>query len=202
MRAREFIREATPTGTQPSGTSDNDPTKLATPATTAPKPITSAGTQPKPLTVTSAPQKPAATAPSAPSAPTLGSPTATNAPVDGQKMPPQNMQQQQQAKQKQQDQMTKDLTGIAQKMGMDPQQIQQFSRKLMGTGSLAGPDTIKQISPVDMQKAMPKPGANLNIKTLGQAKVLPTPGDEKGIKLDTTKKLGYPVLVDPRDLQR
>jgi hypothetical protein len=53
-----------------------------------------------------------------------------------------------------------------------------------------------------MQKAMPKPGANLNIKTLGQAKVLPTPGDEKGIKLDTTKKLGYPVLVDPRDLQR
>lgn len=204
MRAWEFIREAGPTN---SGTSDGNPPKLATPATAAPKPIASTGTQPKPLNVTASakdPNNPKSTTPTAPSAPTLGAPTPPSVEQD-QDQPNQQQQATQQTQQQatqQQDQMTKNLQGLAQKMGMDNQQTQLFTQKLMGTGSQAGGADVKQISPADMQKAMPKPGTNLNVKGLGQAKVLPTPGDEKGVKVDTTNKLGYPVLIDPRDLQQ
>jgi len=188
MRAWEFIGEAGPTN-------DGNPPKLATPVTAAPKPITSTGTQPKPLNVTASKNSPS----TAPSAPTLGSPTANNATQSSDSQ--QNAQQKQQHAQ-QQTQMTKNLQGLAQKIGMDNQQTQMFTQKLMGTGSQAGGAGIKQISPADMQKAMPKPGSNLNIKGIGQSKVLPTPSDEKGVKVDTTNKLGYPILIDPRDLQQ
>jgi hypothetical protein len=33
----------------------------------------------------------------------------------------------------------------------------------------------------------------------GNVRILPNPGS-KGIKLDTTRSLGYPIIVDPKDL--
>lgn len=52
------------------------------------------------------------------------------------------------------------------------------------------------------QKLLPKPGQMIKDPLLGrgQVKVLPNPGG-KGIKLDTTKSLGYPITIDPKDMQ-
>ncbi len=52
------------------------------------------------------------------------------------------------------------------------------------------------------QPALPKPGQMIADPFLGRGKVkvLPNPGG-KGIKLDTTKTLGYPITIDPKDMQ-
>lgn len=52
------------------------------------------------------------------------------------------------------------------------------------------------------QLALPKPGQMIADPLLGRGKVkvLPNPGG-KGIKLDTTKTLGYPITIDPKDMQ-
>ena len=208
MRAREFIKEATPTTNKQQNIGVGAAQGLAamSGAASTPKVNVVPGAQPKPMTVTATTQQTSNS-----TSGTVGSTGSTTQPnntevgqepLAGQKVPPQNLQQQQAAAQQTQNQMGNDAAVMAQRMGMNPTQTQQFSQKVLGTGSLSGPSTQKKISPQDMQRAMPKPGANLSVKTIGQARVLPTPSDEKGVKLDTTKKLGYPILVDPRDLQQ
>ena len=109
---------------------------------------------------------------------------------------------QQNPQQPDQSQMQNDAMMMARRLGLNPQQSQEFTSKIMGPQTTADQPGDRTVTPQDMQKAMPKPGSNVNVKNLGPAQVLPTPADEKGIKLDTTKRLGYPVVVDPRDLQR
>jgi hypothetical protein len=64
-----------------------------------------------------------------------------------------------------------------------------------GIGNAAGGQQQQQ------QPAIPKPGGMYNHPTLGQIKVLPPVPGQKGIKLDTTQKLGFPILIDPNDMQ-
>jgi len=208
MRAREFIKEADPSSPQNIGSSAAK--GLAALAGNKPTTTVAAlpGTQPKPLQVKADPVKPSSTVGT--SGTTSSTPSSTQPQASQQQQTAQQQpaaaqqtpqQQQQTTQQQQQDQMRNDALVMAQRMGMTTQQSQQFADKILGTGSQGGASSQKTLSPQDMQKAMPKPGDNLTVKKLGTAKVLPTPGDEKGIKLDTTSQLGYPILVDPRDVQ-
>lgn len=49
---------------------------------------------------------------------------------------------------------------------------------------------------------LPKPGGIYNHPTLGPLRVLPPAPGQRGIKLDTTQKLGFPIVVDPNDIQQ
>ena len=66
-----------------------------------------------------------------------------------------------------------------------------------GIGNAAGGQQQQQ----QQQPAIPKPGGMYSHPTLGQIKVLPPVPGQKGIKLDTTQKLGFPILIDPNDMQ-
>ena len=66
-----------------------------------------------------------------------------------------------------------------------------------GIGNAAGGQQQQQ----QQQPAIPKPGGMYSHPTLGQIKVLPPAPGQKGIKLDTTQKLGFPILIDPNDMQ-
>jgi hypothetical protein len=48
----------------------------------------------------------------------------------------------------------------------------------------------------------PKIGTMIKDPRFGNVKVLPNAPGQKGIHLDTTKTLGHPIYIDPRDLQR
>jgi hypothetical protein len=49
---------------------------------------------------------------------------------------------------------------------------------------------------------LPMPGTIIKDPKYGNVKVMPTPAGQKGVKLDTTNILGFPVMVDPKDLVR
>jgi hypothetical protein len=66
-----------------------------------------------------------------------------------------------------------------------------------GIGNAVGGQQQQQ-----QQPAIPKPGSMYNHPTLGQVKVLPPAPGQTGIKLDTTQKLGFPILIDPNDMQQ
>jgi hypothetical protein len=50
--------------------------------------------------------------------------------------------------------------------------------------------------------APPKVGTMIKDPRFGNVKILPNAPGQKGIHLDTTKTLGHPIYIDPRDLQR
>ena len=47
---------------------------------------------------------------------------------------------------------------------------------------------------------LPLPGTIIKDPKYGNIKVMQTPPGQKGVKLDTTQILGFPVVVDPKDL--
>jgi hypothetical protein len=49
---------------------------------------------------------------------------------------------------------------------------------------------------------LPLPGTIIKDPKYGNIKVMQTPAGQKGVKLDTTQILGFPVVVDPSDLAR
>lgn len=49
---------------------------------------------------------------------------------------------------------------------------------------------------------LPLPGTIIKDPKYGNIKVMQTPAGQKGVKLDTTQILGFPVVVDPNDLTR
>lgn len=160
---------------------------------------TEPGAQPKPLKLTGAPlpsqqQAQQQKAQQTPNSAQIGTGTAGQKPVQ------QQQAQQQVEKQQAQARMQQDAQGLAARMGMNPQQSKQFTQKITTQGSAAGADNEKQISPQDMQKALPKPGSNVVLPGLGSSKILPTPGDQKGLKL-SNPKFPFPFTIDPRDLQ-
>lgn len=71
-------------------------------------------------------------------------------------------------------------------------------------GSTSNPTAPTKISPVPSATVsqLPKPGQMIQdpVTGKGNVKVLPNPGG-KGVKLDTTKTLGYPITVDPKDVK-
>jgi hypothetical protein len=69
--------------------------------------------------------------------------------------------------------------------------------KIGATGSATPPGTAQ-----GKPQQLPKPGGMYNHPTLGQIKVLPPAAGQKGLKLDTTQKLGFPILIDPNDMQQ
>jgi hypothetical protein len=48
----------------------------------------------------------------------------------------------------------------------------------------------------------PKVGTMIKDPRFGNVKILPNAPGQKGIHLDTTKTLGHPIYIDPKDLQR
>jgi hypothetical protein len=50
------------------------------------------------------------------------------------------------------------------------------------------------------QIASLKPGSMYNHPSLGSVKVLPPIPGQKGVRLDTTQKLGFPIAINPDDL--
>lgn len=48
----------------------------------------------------------------------------------------------------------------------------------------------------------PKVGTMIKDPRFGNVKVLPNAPGQKGIHLDTTRTLGHPIYIDPKDLQR
>lgn len=48
----------------------------------------------------------------------------------------------------------------------------------------------------------PKVGSMIKDPRFGNVKVLPNAPGQKGVHLDTTRTLGHPIYIDPRDLQR
>ena len=72
----------------------------------------------------------------------------------------------------------------------DPQQ-----NKQPGQEPSAGPSQVPQ-------QKLPTPGSMIRDPRFGYVKVLPNAPGQRGIKLDTTKKLGHPIIIDPDDLQR
>ena len=55
-------------------------------------------------------------------------------------------------------------------------------------------------TPQQIQAELPKPGSLFNHPQFGPIKVLSPVSGQKGLKLDTTKQLGYPIIIDPQDL--
>jgi hypothetical protein len=123
------------------------------------------------------------------SAPTLGAPAATQAKPSG------------------------FLGGLAQGfkqgMGIDPDAGMAQTLAAKGLSSLgmknSSAATSGGVNPQaytnQVLNSQPKVGQTIKdpITGKGSIKVLPNPG-AKGIKLDTTKTLGYPITVDPKDL--
>jgi hypothetical protein len=123
------------------------------------------------------------------SAPTLGAPAATQAAPSG------------------------FLGGLAQGfkkgMGIDPDASMAQTLAAKGLSSLgmknssaaASGGVNPQAYVNQVLNSQPKAGQTIKdpITGKGSIKVLPNPGG-KGIKLDTTKTLGYPIIVDPKDL--
>jgi hypothetical protein len=123
------------------------------------------------------------------SAPTLGAPAATQAKPSG------------------------FLGGLAQGfkqgMGIDPDASMSQTLAAKGLSSLgmknSSAATSGGVNPQSyinqVLSSQPKPGQTIKdpITGKGSIKVMPNPGG-KGIKLDTTKTLGYPIIVDPKDM--
>jgi hypothetical protein len=67
-----------------------------------------------------------------------------------------------------------------------------------GIRSAAGGGDVAQGKP----QQLPRPGGTYNHPSLGPVSVLPPAPGQRGIKLDTRQKLGFPIIVDPKDLQQ
>ena len=210
MRSSEFIKEANVQAPVKTGSASGVP-GMSGPTTQSKQTV--ASSMPKPLTVGVKPIQgitPAGqqTTPQQnnQSNSTIGSTGASSSPPkpeDQMGQDPQQSNTQQTANTPQQpSDLQNDAAIMAKRLGMNPQQTQQFTSKIVGGNNQTPGTPGKTLSPQDMQKVLPKPGDNVNVQKMGQTKVMPTPPDEKGIKLDTTKQLGYPVIVDPRDVQR
>lgn len=99
--------------------------------------------------------------------------------------------------------------GFKKGMGMDPDQgiaanlAQSGLNKLgMKNAAAAASGGINPQSYINqVLSSQPKPGQSIKdpITGKGSIKVMPNPGG-KGVKLDTTKTLGYPIIVDPKDI--
>jgi hypothetical protein len=50
--------------------------------------------------------------------------------------------------------------------------------------------------------APPKVGTMIKDPRFGNVKILPNAPGQRGIHLDTTRTLGHPIYIDPKDLQR
>jgi hypothetical protein len=50
--------------------------------------------------------------------------------------------------------------------------------------------------------APPKVGTMIKDPRFGNVEVLPNAPGQKGVHLDTTRTLGHPIYIDPKDLQR
>lgn len=105
------------------------------------------------------------------------------------------------------------MSGLAQGfkkgMGIDPDTsiAQTLATKglsslgMKNTAAAAGGGVDPQSYINQVLSSQPKPGQSIKdpITGKGSIKVMPNPGG-KGVKLDTTKTLGYPIIVDPKDL--
>lgn len=99
--------------------------------------------------------------------------------------------------------------GFKKGMGMDPDAGIASTLANKGLSSLGMKNTAAATSGgVNPQSyinqvlsSQPKPGQSIKdpITGKGSIKVMPNPGG-KGVKLDTTKTLGYPIIVDPKDI--
>jgi hypothetical protein len=120
------------------------------------------------------------------SAPTLGAPAATQAKPPG------------------------FLGGLAQGfkkgMNMDPDQGIAANLAQSGLSKLGMTAAARSLDPAITPGSNPvtymQPGKTIAdpITGRGTVKVMPNPGG-KGVKLDTTKTLGYPITVDPKDIK-
>jgi hypothetical protein len=99
--------------------------------------------------------------------------------------------------------------GFKQGMGMDADKSMASNlasaglEKLGMRNAASANDKIASISSEPSQQSSQtiKPGQSIKdpISGRGNVKVLANPGG-RGIKLDTTRSLGYPIIVDPKDL--
>jgi len=99
--------------------------------------------------------------------------------------------------------------GFKKGMGMDPDQgiaanlaqsgLDKLGMKNAAAAASGGVNPQAYINQV--LSSQPKVGQSIRdpISGRGNVKVMPNPGG-KGIKLDTTKTLGYPIIVDPKDI--
>lgn len=113
--------------------------------------------------------------------------------------------------------------GFKQGMGMDPDQSLAKGMAVKGLAAAGFRDTATSVSNLDQNKQgaqqgqeqeptdqtanpnaikMPLPGTYFRDPKLGNVKVLPNAPGQKGLHLDTTKSLGMPVYVDPKDLKK
>jgi hypothetical protein len=99
--------------------------------------------------------------------------------------------------------------GFKKGMGMDPDQgiaanLAQSGLDKLGmknAAAAAGGGVNPQAYINQVLSSQPKVGQSIRdpISGRGNVKVMPNPGG-KGVKLDTTKTLGYPIIVDPKDI--
>jgi hypothetical protein len=101
------------------------------------------------------------------------------------------------------------MGGLAQgfKKGMNMDPDQSIASNLAGAGlnklglSSTADAAEKSATATGGQTQAVRPGQTIKdpVTGRGNVRILPNPGN-KGIKLDTTRSLGYPIIVDPKDL--
>jgi hypothetical protein len=101
------------------------------------------------------------------------------------------------------------MGGLAQgfKKGMNMDPDQSIASNLAGAGlnklglSSTADAAEKSATATGGQQQTVRPGQSVKdpVTGRGNVRILPNPGN-KGIKLDTTRSLGYPIIVDPKDL--
>jgi hypothetical protein len=112
--------------------------------------------------------------------------------------------------------------GFKQGMGMDPDQSLAQGVAVKSLAAAGMRDTATSVANINQQRTgqqkpgeeqpgqetnpasikMPLPGTFFRDPKLGNVKVLPNGPGQKGLHLDTTKSLGMPIYVDPKDLKK
>lgn len=93
------------------------------------------------------------------------------------------------------------LSGIAKgfKQGIGVNPSQSLAQGLAGKGLKAA--GFRSTANTVANGASPTPGSTIKTGKFGDVKVLPNAPGQKGIHLDTTKTLGHPIYVDPKDIE-
>lgn len=139
------------------------------------------------------------------SAPTLGKPVAAK--QDPKQALLKNLGNAGNANDQQDDTAPGFMGGLAQgfKKGMNMDPDQSVAANLAGSGlnklGLSSTANAAEKSATGGQQQTIRPGQTVKdpVTGRGNVRILPNPGN-KGVKLDTTRSLGYPIIVDPKDL--
>jgi len=91
--------------------------------------------------------------------------------------------------------------GFKQGVGVNPNQSLARGLGSKALGAVGMGSTAQTVAYAPGSEKVPAPGSTINDPRFGTVKVLPNAPGQKGVHLDTTKTLGHPIYVDPKDLK-